>query len=73
MTSKEFSLLIEKVVKEKPDLTYMEAILWYCEENDIEVESAGKMITKSLKEKITLQASEAKLLKQEHSVARLPV
>ena len=73
MTSKEFSLLIEKVVKEKPDLTYMEAILWYCEENDIEVESAGKMITKSLKEKITLQASEAKLLKEEHRVARLPV
>ena len=51
MNSKEFSLIIEGVVKEKKPITYMDAILWYCEQNTIEVESVGRLISKNLKEK----------------------
>jgi hypothetical protein len=63
MNSKEFSLIIEGVVKDKKPITYMDAILWYCEENTIEVESVGRLISKALKEKIQVEASKANLIK----------
>jgi len=63
MKSKEFSLIIEGVVKDKKPITYMDAILWYCEENTIEVESVGRLISKALKEKIQVEASKANLIK----------
>ena len=54
MNSKEFSLLIEAQRKETPDMSYMECILHYCEENNIEPETVGKLISKALKEKISI-------------------
>ena len=63
MNSKEFSLIIEGVVKDKRPITYMDAILWYCEENKIEVETVGRLISKSLKEKIQVECTTANLLK----------
>ena len=63
MNSKEFSLIIEGVVRDKRPITYMEAILWYCEENQLEVDSVGRLISKSLKEKIQVEASKANLIK----------
>jgi hypothetical protein len=53
MNSKEFSLIIEGVVKEKRPISYMDAILWYCEQNQIEVETVGRLISKSTKRKNT--------------------
>ena len=72
MNSKEFSLIIEGVVKEKKPITYMDAILWYCEQNTIEVESVGRLISKELKEKIQVEASKANLIKIEQT-GKLPV
>jgi len=72
MNSKEFSLIIEGVVKEKRPITYMDAILWYCEQNQIEVESVGRLISKALKEKIQVEASKANLIKVE-ATGKLPV
>ena len=72
MNSKEFSLIIEGVVKDKRPITYMDAILWYCEENQIEVESVGRLISKALKEKIQVEASKANLIKVEQT-GKLPV
>jgi len=63
MNSKEFSLIIEGVVKDKRPITYMDAILWYCEENKIEVETVGRLISKALKEKIQVECTTANLLK----------
>ena len=65
MNSKEFSLIIEGVVKDKRPITYMDAIIWYCEQNQIEVESVGRLISKSLKEKIQVEAAKANLIKIE--------
>ena len=65
MNSKEFSLIIEGVVKDKRPITYMDAIIWYCEENKIEVESVGRLISKALKEKIQVEAAKANLIKIE--------
>ena len=72
MNSKEFSLIIEGVVKDKRPITYMDAIIWYCEQNKIEVESVGRLISKALKEKIQVEASIANLIKIEKT-GKLPV
>ena len=72
MNSKEFSLIIEGVVKDKKPVTYMDAIIWYCEQNQIEVESVGRLISKALKEKIQVEASKANLIKVEQT-GKLPV
>ena len=62
MTSKEFSLKIETIVKEKK-ITYMDAVVWYCEQNDIDTGTVSNLISKSLKEKIKLEATNLKMLK----------
>jgi len=51
MNSKEFSLMIEGIVKKKK-CTYMEAVLSYCEDNEIDPSTTKPMISKALKEKI---------------------
>ena len=51
MNSKEFSLKIESIVKEKR-ITYMDAVIDYCNNNDIDLGTVNPMINKSLKEKI---------------------
>ena len=63
MNSKEFSLIIEGVVKEKRPITYMDAILWYCEQNELDPSQVSSLISKSLKEKIQVEATNLKMLK----------
>ena len=72
MNSKEFSLIIEGVVKDKRPITYMDAIIWYCEENNIEIETTSRLISKSLKEKIQVEAMNANMLKVEKG-GKLPI
>ena len=72
MNSKEFSLIIEGVVKEKRPISYMDAIVWYCESNKIEIETVTRLISKNLKEKIKEEALNANLLKEKRG-AKLPV
>tara|TARA_B100000900_G_scaffold265477_1_gene226509 strand:- start:5209 stop:5421 length:213 start_codon:yes stop_codon:yes gene_type:complete len=62
MNSKEFSLEIEKLVKEKRDLTYMDAVIWYCEQNDIDVATVNPLISKTLKQKIEMEAQKLNFL-----------
>lgn len=63
MNSKEFSLKIESIVKEKR-ITYMDAIIWYCDRNDLDVGTVNSMINKSLKEKIKDEAINLRMLKE---------
>ena len=62
MNSKEFSLKIESIVKEKR-ISYMDAVILYCEENDIDTGTVSPLISKSLKEKIQLEATNLRMLK----------
>ena len=62
MTTKEYSLKIENIVKEK-QISYMDAVLWYCKENGIDEGTISNLISKSLKEKIKLEATNLKMLK----------
>ena len=63
MNSKKFAQIIEAIVKEKR-MSYMDAVLKYCEENDIDTASVGPLINKSLKEKIKEEAEKVSDLDQ---------
>jgi len=69
MTTQKFSLLIEGIVKEKR-LTYMDAITWWCDENEFEIETAAKLINVNIKEKIRYEAEELNFLEKPN---RLPI
>ena len=62
MNSKEFSLNIESIVKEKK-ISHMDAVVWYCDENDLDTSQVSSLISKSLKEKIQLEATNLRMLK----------
>ena len=62
MNSKEFSLKIEGIVKDKK-ISHMDAVLWYCEQNGLEPNQVSSLISKSLKEKIQLEATNLRMLK----------
>ena len=46
------------------ELNYIEAIISYCEEKNIEFESVGKLISKPLKDKLKAEATELNYLKR---------
>jgi hypothetical protein len=58
----EFSLHIEeRVFREK--IGYMDAIIQYCTEVDIDIESISKLINQSLKDKVQIEAEDQNYLK----------
>ena len=54
------------------DMSYIDAIIHFCEQNNIDVESVPKLISKPLKEKIKYEAMELNFLKRS-SRAKLPL
>ena len=54
------------------NMSYIDAIIHFCEQNNIEVEAVPKLISKPLKEKIKYEASELNFLKRS-SRAKLPI
>ena len=67
-----FAQDIAKIVIENDELNYIEAIIVYCEENSIELESVPKLLSKPLKEKLKYNAQELNFLKRT-SRAKLPL
>jgi len=59
-----FSQIIEEIVKNNIDMNYIDAIVYYCEQNNLEVDSVGKLISKPLKEKIKCDAINLNFLKR---------
>ena len=54
------------------NMSYIDAIIHFCEQNNIDVEAVPKLISKPLKEKIKYEASELNFLKRS-SRAKLPI
>ena len=67
-----FAQEIETLVLENKDMNYIDAIVHFCDQNSIDVESVPKLISKPLKEKIKYEAQELNFLKRT-SRAKLPV
>lgn len=61
-TSNDFSIYIDECVM-KRKISYMDAIISYCTEMDIDVESIGSLINQKLREKIQVEAEHANLMK----------
>ena len=55
LTKAKFSKLIERTVIEKR-LSYMDAIVWLCEEHNIEIEDCRKFINPIIKDKLEAEA-----------------
>jgi hypothetical protein len=55
MNAKEFTTIIENIVKTKR-LSYIEAIVHYCEQHDIDTATVNSYITKPIKDKIRVEA-----------------
>ena len=73
LTPIKFSMKIEEtVLREK--MNYIDAIIFYCEKEGIEVDSISKLMTKPLKEKLKVDATRLNFMKSRGaSKAKLPL
>jgi len=55
LTKAKFSKLVEQTVFEKR-LSYMDAIVWLCEQHNIEIEDCRKFINPIIKDKLEAEA-----------------
>lgn len=69
LNTQKFSLLIEQFVKDKR-CSYMDAIVLYCQENEIEIETAAKLVNTKIKEQIEIEAMDLNYLPK---VNKLPI
>ena len=67
-----FAEEIESLVLHNSDMNYIDAIVFFCDKNSLDLESVPKLISKPLKEKIKYEASELNFLKRS-SRAKLPL
>jgi hypothetical protein len=67
-----FAQEIESLVQENEGMSYIDAIVHFCELQSIDVESVPKLISKPLKEKLKYEAMELNFLKKS-SRAKLPL
>ena len=67
-----FAQEIERLVQENHELNYIDAIVVFCDQNSIELESVPKLLSKPLKEKLKFNAMELNFLKRS-SRAKLPL
>jgi len=71
LTPPKFAIEIEKIVAEEK-INYIDAIVHYCEVNELEVESVSKLVSKPLKEKLKWDATRLNFMKRT-SKAKLPL
>ena len=64
LTPTKFSQEIERLVKKSNGLiSYIEAVVTYCQENEIELETVPKLISKPLKERLKHEAQRLNYMK----------
>ena len=71
LTKKRFTNSVEELVISKK-LSYIDAIVYFCQQNHLEPDSVKGLITPPLKEKIKAEAIDLRFLKNE-SNAKLPI
>lgn len=64
MTAAKFSQDVEKLVLNNSDMNYIDAVIHYCEMNEIEIDSVSKLISKPLKEKLKYDAQKLNFMKK---------
>lgn len=69
ITKDKFSMLIEEIVRDD-NLSYIDAIVHWCEQNEMEIETAAKLISPVIKEKMARECVELNIIK---GGAKLPI
>ena len=67
-----FSQEIEQLVLLNKDMNYIDAIVHFCDQHSLDLESVPKLISKPLKEKIKYDAQQLNFMKRT-TRAKLPV
>jgi len=68
LSKKRFSKMIEDTVR-KMSMSYMDAVVYLCEENTIEIDDVKKYLSPSIKDRIETEAMNLNFLEKSH---RLP-
>lgn len=63
MNTQTFSQEIEKIVQQGIGVSYMDAIVHFCEKNEIEIETGAKLINSVIKKRLEAEAAELNCLK----------
>ena len=63
LSSDKFSIEIERYIRDN-GCNYIDGIIQYCQENEIEIETVSKLMSKPLKEKLKNNAVELNFLKK---------
>ena len=63
-TSAKCSQEVEKIELHNPEMNYIDSVIHYCEENEIELDSVNKLISKPLKEKLRYEAQQLNFMKK---------
>lgn len=70
LTSKEFERHITEIMKIKHPITMIDAIVMYCDEKNIEIETAAALVSPRMKSKIESEAVKSNLMSKRN---RLPI
>jgi len=70
ITPNKFAMLVEDIVRKKR-ISYIDAVVLYCTENQIDPSTTKSMINKNLKEKIAYEAQGLNMLKEK--TEKLPI
>jgi len=62
INKKSFSRMVETFVRTRKGATYIDAIVQLCEDNDLDVRDAKKLVTKQLIEHIEAEARDLNML-----------
>ena len=71
LTPSKFAIEIESIVSSEK-MNYIDAICYYCEINELEIESIAKLVSKPLKEKLKWDATQLNFMRKT-SRAKLPL
>jgi gas vesicle protein len=67
MNKKKFTKMVEDAVKKK-SMSYMDAVVHLCDDNQLEIEDVKKYIATSVKEKIEMEAMKLNYLERGESL-----
>lgn len=70
LTSKEFERHITGIMRDKHPITMIDAIVLYCEEKNIEIETAAALVSPRMKNRIETEAMDSNMIMRK---ARLPL
>ena len=70
ITPNKFAIIVEDIVRKKR-ISYIDAVVLYCEKHNIDPSTTKSMINKNLKEKIAYEAQGLNMLKEK--TAKLPI